>query len=187
MTPERTARFSKPLGLAVAIALLALIAFAATALANSGSPAPGSPAGGLGVSIIQKTFNPAEITVSMGDTVTWTVTEAIAEPHSVTSGNYKDATTGTEFDSKITLKDNGNTFQHTFTTVGVFPYFCQVHPDVMTGSVTVVAPGASGAPGQEGPERGPIDSSTKLIAAGILGAAIVLMLGWAWMYRRMNP
>ena len=175
MTPERPARFRKPIGLATALALAALALLAATVLAAEGS-----------ISIVQKTFSPADITVNVGDTVVWTVTEAIADPHSVTSGSSKDATPGSAFDSKISLKVNGDNFKHTFDAVGVYSYFCAVHPDTMSGRVTVVAAGASGAPAEGGSERTPVDSTTKLIAAGILGGAILILLGWAWAYRRMN-
>jgi plastocyanin len=96
------------------------------------------------VSIIDKTFDPTDITVSVGDTVTWTVTKSINELHSVTSGKPGESQ-GAEFDSGIVLKDNGQTFEFTFTKAGTFDYFCQVHPTVMTGVVTVLAAGASPA------------------------------------------
>jgi Copper binding proteins, plastocyanin/azurin family len=59
-------------------------------------------------------------------------------------GPYKarpaDPNKGKDFDSGLTppnaLTTTGKTFQHTFTTAGTFPYFCQVHPG-MAGTVIV--------------------------------------------------
>jgi plastocyanin len=151
------------------------------------SPAPSAAApgasGGNAISIVEKAFQPADLTIHAGDTVTWTITKAIGDPHSVTSGTYKDAKPGTEFDSGIKLKADGDTFSHTFAAAGTFAYFCAVHPDVMTGTITVV--GADGAAGGEG--HGTIDTTTKLVAAAVLAVAIVLMFLWARVYRRMNP
>ena len=136
----------------------------------------------IGVSIVDKSFQPSSISVAAGDTVTWTVTKSIGEPHSVTSGAPAD--TGTRlFDSGVgVLKDEGSKYTVTFDTPGTFPYFCIVHPDVMKGEITVVAAGGAGGEGGES-----IDPQRKLIAAGILAAALVLLFGAAWFWRRMNP
>jgi plastocyanin len=136
----------------------------------------------VSVSIIDKSFQPAEITVNAGDVVTWTVTKAIGEPHSVTSGTPTD--TGTRlFDSGIDkLKDNGSNFQVTFATPGTFAYFCIDHPTVMIGTVVVLPAGEATGEAGEGipPER-------RLIAAGILAVTLVVLFGAAWLWRRMNP
>jgi hypothetical protein len=153
----------------------------------------------------------------VGDTVVWTVTEGINEPHSVTSGSPTDAATGSEFDSGLILKDNGDTFARPFENAGTFAYFCIVHPDTMKGSVVVLAAGESGTASQppsaapsvaasvgasggasplasptaveggEAADTGPIDVTTKLGAAAILVAALVILFGWGALYRRMNP
>ena len=136
----------------------------------------------VGVSIVDKSFQPPNITVDAGDTVTWTVTKPIGEPHSVTSGAPGD--TGTRlFDSGLeVLKDNASSYTVTFETPGTFPYFCTVHSDVMKGEITVLAAGETGGEAGES-----IDPQRKLIAAGILAAALVLLFGAAWFWRRMNP
>jgi plastocyanin len=97
------------------------------------------------VSIVDKTFTPATITVAAGDTVTWTVTKAIDEPHSVTSGKPGAADAGKVFDSKITLAKNGDTFSYTFATTGEYDYYCTVHGAAMSGHVSVVAAAGGGA------------------------------------------
>jgi plastocyanin len=84
-------------------------------------------------------FAPKEITVKVGDTVKWTNNDNTL--HTVTSGkDISDPNKGKEFDTGLVgstaLTTTGKTFQHTFTTAGEFPYFCQVHPG-MAGKVEV--------------------------------------------------
>jgi plastocyanin len=158
------------------------LALAVGLLAAAAGAALPAVAKDVGVSIVDKSFQPPNVTVDAGDTVTWTVTKSIGEPHSVTSGAPGD--TGTRlFDSGVDkLKDNGSSYTVTFDTPGTFAYFCIVHPDVMKGEITVVA--ADGAGGEGGES---IDPQRKLIAAGILGAALIVLFGAAWLWRRMNP
>jgi plastocyanin len=84
----------------------------------------------VSVSIVDFAFTPKTITVPVGTTVRWTNNGNA--PHTVTSTSSPKA-----FDSG-TLK-SGDTFQHTFTTAGQFPYRCNIHPS-MTGMVIVVEP-----------------------------------------------
>lgn len=76
-------------------------------------------------------YAPAETTVSVGGTVTWTNEDTAA--HTVTSGTPTDGPDGI-FDSSIIM--SGATFEHTFEEAGQYDYFCIVHP-WMTGKVTV--------------------------------------------------
>ncbi len=146
-------------------------------LAAAGAALP-ALAKDVSVSIVDKTFQPAEITVNAGDIVTWTVTKSIGEPHSVTSGTPTD-TEARLFDSGVDkLKENGSSFQVTFATPGTFAYFCTVHSAVMTGTV-VVLPAGEAAGERIAPER-------RLIAAGILAVTLVLLFGAAWLWRRVN-
>lgn len=96
----------------------------ATCTGQSRCAGPGAEAT---VTIANIAFDPAQLEIAAGTTVTWTNREAI--PHTVTAS---DAT----FDSG-TL-DEGGTFQHTFDTAGTFDYACAIHPG-MTASVTVTA------------------------------------------------
>jgi plastocyanin len=83
-------------------------------------------------------FDPKEINVKVGDTVKWTNNDIAL--HTVTSGKDRsDPNKGKDFNSGLTFPDalySGRTFQHTFTTAGTFPYFCQVYPG-MVGKVIV--------------------------------------------------
>ncbi len=76
------------------------------------------------VTIDNFTFAPAELTVKVGTTVTWTNHDDI--PHTVVSAG--------KFRSK-TL-DTDNSFSFTFTEAGDYKYFCSLHPH-MTGMIKV--------------------------------------------------
>jgi plastocyanin len=202
----------RSIGLPPALAALASVALCAFAFAGAVSAADPTA-----VSIVDRLFQPAAATIQVGDTVTWTVTRAIADPHSVTSGSPSDS--GKAFDSGIKLRKNGDTFSWTFTTAGSFPYYCVIHPAEMHGAIVVLPAGQSGAPGATGapaestspaasaipgssaapgsggspspsaaPEaqRAPISGMDKLIAAGIVGASLVILFGAASFYRRVN-
>ena len=76
-------------------------------------------------------YIPSQVTVNVGDTVTWSNDDTAA--HTVTSGNPTDGPDGT-FDSSLFMA--GTTFEYTFDTAGTFDYFCMVHP-WMKGTVNV--------------------------------------------------
>src|SRR5258708_8069003 len=76
------------------------------------------------ITIDNFTFSPAELTVKVGTTVTWTNHDDI--PHSIVSAG--------KFRSK-TL-DTDNSFSFTFTAAGDYKYFCSLHPH-MTGTIKV--------------------------------------------------
>ena len=112
------------------------IAFGGLALTLAvGSPVQPARAGTThSIQIVDFAFTPATLTVTAGDTVTWTNLDAIA--HTVTS------TTGA-FDSGSL--DQGDSFSLTFTTPGTYDYLCTPHPS-MTGSIVVQPAQASTPP-----------------------------------------
>ena len=71
----------------------------------------------------------ASATISVGDTVRWTWKDS--SPHSVQSKN------GATINSAI-MSGNGQTFSHTFTSVGLTDYKCGVHSS-MVGTISVEA------------------------------------------------
>ena len=79
------------------------------------------------ISIDNFTYNPQQITMKAGTTVTWVNHDDI--PHTVVSKTLI-------FKSKAL--DTDDKFSFTFTTPGTFPYFCSLHPH-MTGSIVVEA------------------------------------------------
>jgi amicyanin len=88
----------------------------------------GGDAGGAGteVSMADIKFDPAEITINAGDTVTWTNNDSVG--HDVTGDDFKSGDAGG--------MQNGDTFEHTFNEAGTFDYVCTVHPG-MEGTVVV--------------------------------------------------
>jgi len=78
----------------------------------------------VSVTIDNFTFVPQQLTLKVGDSVTWTNHDDI--PHTVVSAG--------KFRSK-TL-DTDNSFSFTFTTAGDYTYFCSLHPP-MTGVIKV--------------------------------------------------
>ena len=115
------------LGLFVIIAGLAAAmpsAFAAEVSVPAGSAVPGCEE-------TNECWFPADISIGVGETVTWSNDDTAA--HTVTSGSAVDGPDGT-FDSSLFMA--GTKFEVTFDTEGTFPYFCMVHP-WMAGTVIV--------------------------------------------------
>ena len=79
----------------------------------------------MAVAIDNFAFGPTDLTVAVGTTVTWTNRDDI--PHTVVS-------TEKVFKSKVL--DTDEKFSFTFSTPGIYPYFCSIHPK-MTGKVVV--------------------------------------------------
>jgi plastocyanin len=78
----------------------------------------------LAVHIDNFVFQPALLTVKVGQTVTWTNRDDI--PHTVVCAG--------KFRSKA--MDTDGSFAFTFTAAGEYKYFCSLHPH-MTGSIKV--------------------------------------------------
>ena len=85
------------------------------------------------VKIDNFTFAPQRVTVKAGTTVTWINEDDI--PHGI-------ASTGKAFRSKVL--DTDDKYSFTFTTAGVFEYFCYLHPH-MTGTIVVETTTGGGA------------------------------------------
>lgn len=128
--------------------LLAALALAALAGCSGGSPtAPpgggGPTQGGNGdagggpapatadVVVGNDFFRPAEVTVAVGGTVTWTWTNTGSIPHSVESLGSPG------FTSSEIQAGNGSTYRVTFTEPGTYQYDCAVHGRAMTGTIVV--------------------------------------------------
>ena len=78
----------------------------------------------LEVHIDNFVFQPAELKIKVGTTVTWTNRDDI--PHTVVSAG--------KFRSKA--MDTENSFSFTFASAGDYKYFCSLHPH-MTGMIKV--------------------------------------------------
>src|SRR5688572_6919406 len=86
------------------------------------------------VTIAGFAFDPATVTIQVGDSVTWTNEDSA--PHTATAGDGS-------FDTGQLAQ--GDSEAVTFDTAGTFAYVCSIHPQ-MTGSVVVEAAAATPAP-----------------------------------------
>jgi plastocyanin len=91
----------------------------------------GDGPGDVQVAARDNVFEPADVTIKRGETVTWT--NAGQSFHTVTSG--EDCTPSGKFNAEL---PPGEQFSQTFEAVGVFPYYCVPHCAMgMTGTITV--------------------------------------------------
>ena len=90
---------------------------------EGGSEAPGDPAETAEVTVVDTDYEPSEVSVFTGGTVTWTWDADLA--HDVKSDDFKSE-----------LQKEG-TFEHTFEEPGRYEYTCSIHPQ-MEGVVEVV-------------------------------------------------
>jgi plastocyanin len=72
-------------------------------------------------------YSPNPIEVNVGQTITWVNDDSVIHTATSTDGI---------FDSNILQR--GQTFSHTFDTVGEYPYYCDLHPN-MVGTVRVTS------------------------------------------------
>ena len=87
-------------------------------------PAGAARADDIAIHIDNFVFEPAQLTVKAGQSVTWTNRDDI--PHTVVcAGKFRSKT-----------MDTDGTFSFTFTSAGEYKYFCSLHPH-MTGVIKV--------------------------------------------------
>ena len=103
----------------------------ATATGTSTPASTASPAPTTAVTLIEmgdNFFDPAQLTVKVGTTVTWKVVGQSTHDLAARDGSFVNRT-----------MSFGQTFSFTFTKAGAYAYVCMQHEgDGMTGAVTVV-------------------------------------------------
>lgn len=115
------------------LALLPAILLLAAACSEAGraptTTAPAAP-GPDHYSVTMESFayTPAELTVPVGATVTWTNRHPANHDVVATDGTFRSSLFGT-----------GESFSFTFTEPGEYAYFCSIHPS-MQGNIIVVGP-----------------------------------------------
>ena len=77
------------------------------------------------ISMLNSQFEPQNIRVAAGETITWTNDDSVT--HTATADNG-------EFDSGHL--EPGNAFSHVFEEPGTYDYRCTIHP-TMVGTITV--------------------------------------------------
>src|ERR687889_1134186 len=117
---------------AIAAAQPAVVPAETTAPAESTTPAPNSP---TTVDIRDHAFNPAQLNVAPGTTVTFVNNDT--EPHTATADNGL-------FDTGVLQP--GSSFDVFLDGSGTVTYHCELHPD-MQGSIVVGQAGQAGEGG----------------------------------------
>src|SRR5215208_6813003 len=148
------------------LSLVALLVFAPSAWAQGQE---------VTVRMEDNFFEPANITVEPGTTVTW-----------VQSGNNSHTTTSYDglWDSGLLPGGSGQTFSFTFNTPGTYRYFCRPHEAVgMVGTVTVTGGGDTTAAQPSMPTTGGPSLLFLPAAALLLGSGV---LGWTVLRRRTS-
>jgi plastocyanin len=112
------------------------------------------------VAISGFTFSPSTVTINVGDSVTWTNSDAQA--HTATGNGWDTGDLG-----------NGESGSITFQSAGTFDYQCTIHP-AMTGRVVVRAAGATTPPTDTSPVPTPADDGWLAATLAFLGAAMIV-------------
>lgn len=111
------------IGLVLSAILILIVSLSCKKSSTYPTPPPSNT-----ITMGSSSFSPASKTISVGTTITWVNNSGIT--HTVTSD------TGSVLNSGNI--GNGGTYQHTFNTVGTFPYHCVYHQAMgMTGTVVV--------------------------------------------------
>lgn len=106
-----------------------------TASSPSPSPVQTTPRPARSVIIADNEFQPMQIDVSVGTNVTWVHTGSARHTVTARDGSF-DARPRCPTDLSQCM-DQGESFSHTFSDIGRFDYYCKIHGNLMTGTVTV--------------------------------------------------
>ena len=85
------------------------------------------------VQIVNFSFVPSSVTISVGDGVTWTNADAVLHSAKSTTGAFDTGAIG-----------EGSSKSIAFNTPGTFPYVCGFHPTLMSGEALLDGILASG-------------------------------------------
>ena len=129
----RSARKITLLGLVVLVVAMLAVAIASCGDSSTATTTPPSgettapTGGGAGDQVVIKgfAFDPATVTVAVGDTVTWTNEDSAGHTVVGDEGEFVSGNLGA-----------GDKFSFTFDTAGTYAYHCGVHPS-MKGVVVV--------------------------------------------------
>lgn len=124
------ATMSRPGSPLAIVASLAIVG--AVILAGTGSVLAASH----DIAIVDFEFQPPQLTVLVGEPVTWTNNST--RNHTVTSDQ------GAELDGNPVLP--GESYGHVFEVPGTYTYHCEIYPDLMKGTIVVQAATATPVP-----------------------------------------
>jgi hypothetical protein len=114
--------------------------------------------------MVDFSFSPGTLTISVGDTVTWTNNSSSDTPHTSTSD------TGAWDSGTVNV---GQSFSHTFASAGTFPYHCSFHQaQGMVGTIVVqgsaTQPGSTSTAGSPLPNTGSSPLTGPIVILGLL-------------------
>lgn len=94
----------------------------------SPSPSPNAPSAAVAIprgaeALGRNAYNPAELTIDVGTSVTWTNTDVVSHTSTSDASGWNSGTIAP-----------GGQFSVTFPTAGTFSYHCAIHPG-MVGTV----------------------------------------------------
>jgi plastocyanin len=116
---------NRKLYLNILVSIITAIVITSCSKGSSYNSTPTTPPTTNSVSIVNMSFSPAALNVTVGTTVTWTNNDNMT--HTVTSDT-------TAFDSgNLTV---GSKFTKVFSVAGTYEYHCTIHP-TMKGSIVV--------------------------------------------------
>ena len=155
-------------GVFVALGVLALVLLPAVAAAANHQVEVGQG----GDRFVDDQSNTSTTTINVGDTVTWRWDNGF---HSTTSGQCNPNC------SPNGLWDSGaasapNSFQHTFTAAGTFPYYCNQHLAMMKGTVIVQQAGTAPAANFSFAPQNPVMGN----AVNFTDTSTGTPTSWAW-------
>lgn len=113
------------------------------------------------VAISGFSYSPGTVTINVGDSVTWTNSDAQA--HTATGDGWNTGDLG-----------NGDSGSITFRTAGTFDYMCGIHP-AMRGTVVVRAAGATTPPTDT--DALPVPDDRDWLTATLAFLGVVMLAG----------
>lgn len=87
------------------------------------------------VSVVNNSYSPATLAITVGDTVTWTQVNGV---HNVNGSISTFSSNPASFGNGAAAGGTW-TYQYVFTTAGTYQYQCDPHSSFMTGTITVTA------------------------------------------------
>ncbi len=123
-------------------------AYFGTIAVSDEQPSDGPPPSAATVTLVDESFQPPQLEVAVGATVTWQNIDG-DDDHTVTSSEGV-------FNSGVLPA--GSAFEHTFDAPGAYPYFCAIHPE-MQGAITVVGSATGPTEGTAVESPAPVRSS----------------------------
>jgi LPXTG-motif cell wall-anchored protein len=138
------------------------------------------PAMAASVSVVDNSFGPKVVTIKVGESVTWSSTGT--NPHTVTSDSGAFDSSPNCPTQMPSCLQNGESYTHSFNSVGTFPYHCKIHGAAggigMSGTVVVTSANGSPPPGGL-PNTGAGPGLPVMFGLGVL----FLLIGVAVLFR----